>query len=177
MGRDKRNEQRVEHYTKLIRNTMETPAWRALSPVAQALYPWLKLEWRGPDPLKNNNGQIGFPVRQAAEALGVSVNTAAKGYHELQAKGFLVVTQKAQLGIKGRARESLFELTELPLPNSPDRDGRKLYKQWATDRDFPVVKPATSNPEGRNGKSKTRLKNDDGTVIEFETKRAEASQK
>ena len=59
MGRDKRNEQRTEHFTKLVRNMMETPAWRALSPMAQALYPWLRLEWRGVN--FNNNGQNGGP--------------------------------------------------------------------------------------------------------------------
>jgi len=43
-----------EHWTKLIRTTMEEPAYSALSTAAQALYPWLKLEWHGPD--ANNNG-------------------------------------------------------------------------------------------------------------------------
>ena len=71
MGRDKRNEHRAEHFTKLVRNTMETPAWRALRPTAQALYPWLKLEWRGPQ--NNNNGNIRLSVRQAADRLGVGI--------------------------------------------------------------------------------------------------------
>jgi hypothetical protein len=44
MGRDRRNESRGEHFAPMIRNTMNTEAWRALSPCAQALYPWLKLE-------------------------------------------------------------------------------------------------------------------------------------
>lgn len=48
MGRDKRNENKGEHCTKMIRNVMETPAWRALSPTAQSLYLWIKLEWKGP---------------------------------------------------------------------------------------------------------------------------------
>lgn len=34
MGRDKRNEARGEHFTKLVRSMMEPPAWRALSPTA-----------------------------------------------------------------------------------------------------------------------------------------------
>ncbi len=68
MGRDNRNEQRTEHFTKMIRTTMETPAWRALSPTAQALYPWLKFEWRGPQ--ANNNGKLSLPVREAAKRLG-----------------------------------------------------------------------------------------------------------
>ena len=74
MGRDQRNEARVEHFAQMIRNTMSTEAWRALSPCAQALYPWLKLEWHGPR--SNNNGRISLSVRQAAERMGVSINTA-----------------------------------------------------------------------------------------------------
>jgi len=78
MGRDKRNEARGEHFAAMIRNTMNTPAWRALSPSAQALYPWLKLEWRGPK--ANNNGRIALSVRQAAKLMGAGVNTAAREF-------------------------------------------------------------------------------------------------
>lgn len=138
MGRDKRNEARVEQYTKLIRVLMETEAWRSLSTTAQALYPWLRLEWKGVN--YNNNGQISLSVRQAADRLGVSINTAARAFHDLQAKGFLVVTKPAHLGLAGRANSPTFELTELPLPNTAQRDGRKLYRQWKWGDDFPVSK-------------------------------------
>ena len=56
---------RGEHFAKMFRHIMEEPAWRALPSTAQALYPWLKLEWRGPD--ADNNGSIRLSVRQAAE--------------------------------------------------------------------------------------------------------------
>ena len=69
MGRDRRNEKRAEHFAQMIRTTMEAPAWRALSTTAQALYPWIKLEWRGPK--ANNNGKIRLSVRDAARRLGV----------------------------------------------------------------------------------------------------------
>lgn len=146
MGRDKRNEQRGEHFTKLIRNTMEEPAWRALSPVAQALYPWLKLEWRGPQ--ANNNGRIQLSVRQAAERLGVGVNTAARAFHELQAKGFLVMTQHARLGVSGQACSPSYELTELGLPHAQKPGGRLLFKAWREGADFPVHKASINNPTG-----------------------------
>ena len=116
MGRDKRNEKRSEHFTKMIRNTMETPAWAALSTTAQATYPFLKLEWRGPG--ANNNGRIRLSVRQAAAMIGVSVNTAARGFQDLQAKGFIVVTGRACLGTSGMARAPAYELTELAMPAS-----------------------------------------------------------
>jgi hypothetical protein len=143
----------TDHFTKMIRRTMEEPAWRALSSVAQALYPWLKLEWRGAD--FNNNGKIRLSVRQAAERLGVSVNTAARGFHDLQAKGFIVVTEPACLGVRGMARAPAYELTELALPNDEQRNGRKLYREWRPGKDSPVEKHGANNPAGCNGKNKT----------------------
>ncbi|RMD92994.1 MAG: helix-turn-helix domain-containing protein, partial [Alphaproteobacteria bacterium] len=116
MGRDRKNERRGDHYAAMHRSMMDTPAWRALSPVAQALYPWLRLEWHGPK--ANNNGRIRLSVRQAAEKMGVSINTAARAFHELQAKGFIVVTEPACLGVEGQGTSPAFELTEIQLPNS-----------------------------------------------------------
>ncbi|WP_298855754.1 hypothetical protein [uncultured Ruegeria sp.] len=175
MGRDRRNEKRGEHFTKLVRNMMETPAWRALSPVAQSLYPWLKLEWRGPD--NNNNGRISLSVRQAAERLGVARNTVANGFRELQAKGFIAVTKPPKLGESGVATSPLFELTEISLPTAHGDGGRRLYKQWSEGADFPVVKAPTHNPKGTNGKEKSRHQNDDSTVLEFATGKSKAAQK
>ncbi len=134
----------------MIRSTMETPAWRALSPKAQALYPWFKLEWRGPQ--ANNNGKLSFSNRQAARALGVGVNTAGSGMHELQAKGFLVVTQLGYKGAAGVGKATCYEVTEFPMPQGDGNEGRKLFKQWREGADFPVVKAPPNNPEGRNGK-------------------------
>lgn len=150
MGRDRRVEAKAEHFTKLVRNTMECAAWRALSPTAQALYPWLKLEWRGPQ--HNNNGRIRLSVRQAADRLGVGVNTASRAFHDLQSKGFLVVTEHARLGIKGQATSPAFELTELPLPSAEKPTGRKLFKEWSEGADFPIHKAAVHNPRGRQKK-------------------------
>ena len=173
MGRDRKNETRGGHYTQILRSTIETDAWRALKPVAQALYPWLRLEWRGPD--SNNNGRLRLSVRQASEKLGVSRNTAASAFHDLQAKGFLYVTRPAQLGVGGAATGPLYELTELALPGGAKHSGRKCYLQWQEGHDFTVNKAAAHNPTGSNGKTVSRLRRDDGTVTEFRTRRCGAS--
>ncbi|TIV01715.1 MAG: helix-turn-helix domain-containing protein [Mesorhizobium sp.] len=173
--RQDRRKEPGEHWTKMIRRTMEEPAWRALSTTAQALYPWLKFEWRGPD--ANNNGQIRLSVRQAADRLGVSRATAARAFHELQAKGFLVMTEFACLGVDGAAKSPAFALTELKERLAEKRqDGRKLYRDWKPGRDFPVHRAETNNPRGINGKTKSCPKNDDGTVLEFRTKGKKPSQ-
>ncbi len=168
MGRDRKNEKRGEHWTKLVRNMMEEPAWRALSSTAQALYPWLRLEWHGVE--HNNNGRICLSVRQAAERLGVSYNTAAKAFRELQAKGFIAVTRPPKLGTSGVASSPLFELTEISLPTARGESGRRLYKQWSKGSDFAVVKAPIHNPTGKRGKTKPCLKNCDETVVEFATR-------
>lgn len=160
MGKDKRND-RAEHWTKMIRHTMEEPAWRALSSTAQALYPWLKLEWRGPE--ANNNGKIRLSTRQAAERLGVTHVTAARAFHELQAKGFIVLTEHARLGIEGAAKSPAYELTELKMPGA-ERDGRKLYRDWKPGRDFPVHVTSANNPRGINGRKAS------GTVVKLRPK-------
>ncbi len=144
-----------EHFTKLNRSTMETAAWRALSPTAQALYPWIKLEWRGPD--ANNNGKIRLSTRQAGERMGCKPHTAARAFRELVAKGFLVQTEAARLGTAGAARSAAYELTELAMPPGIGRDkqeGSKLFREWRPGADFPAPKAPANNPEGRNGKSK-----------------------
>ena len=176
MGRDRRNEQPKEHWTKMLRQTMEEPAWRALSPMAQALYPWLKFEWRGPQ--ANNNGKIRLSVRQAADRIGCSINAAARAFHELQAKGFITVRENACLGIDGAAKSPAYELTELKMPGSEAKDGSKLYRQWREGQDFSIVKAVTNNPSGRNGgKTESRHQNEDGTVIKLVTKRQSTSSK
>ncbi len=139
-----------EHGTFVTRRMLQTSAWRALSPKAQALYLWVKLEWHGPR--FNNNGKLQFSCRQAALAMGIGVNAAMIGFRELQAKGFIVVTRPGALGVEGEARGPSYELTEVPLPGSSNQIGRRLYEQWSEGKDFAVIKHQANNPTGRNGR-------------------------
>lgn len=145
---DNRGRSSSEHWTKLIRHTMEEPAWRALSSTAQALYPWLKLEWHGLE--YNNNGKLRLSVRQAAVRMGVRPDTAAEAFRDLQRKGFIVQTEHAFLGVEGAAKAPAYEITELKMPGA-ERDGRKLYRDWQPGKDFPVHMAAPNNPRGTNG--------------------------
>ncbi len=136
-----------EHWAKMIRQHMEFPAWRALSLPAQAIYPWLKLEWKGPK--ANNNGKIELSLRQIAGRTGCNVKTAMRAFHDLQRKGWIVVTRPAILGLAGHARSHQIELTEITcLPN--DRP-RALYQKWREGADYPVVEVRSNNPTGKNG--------------------------
>ena len=148
------------------RSVMETPAWRALSTAAQALYPWIRLEWKGAK--LNNNGQISLSVSQAAERLGVKPDTAARAFHDLQAKGFLVLTREAQLGIIGAAKGSTYELTE--IAHRGETRPRRLYLVWSVDQEHPIKKCAVGNPTGANGgrqKTETHHEKQDATIIKM----------
>jgi hypothetical protein len=154
VGRDKREVSGNEHFAKMIRSTMNTLAWRSLSVHAQALYPWLKLEWKGPK--ANNNGKITMSVRKAADLLNCSRKTAAGAFHDLQAKGFIVITRQACLGGDGSAKSPTYELTELlrPIDKGERHDGQKLFLEWRPGHDFEVAKARTNNPTGTNKYSK-----------------------
>jgi hypothetical protein len=157
-----------EHFTKMIRRTMEEPAWRALSSTAQALYPWLKLEWRGPE--ANNNGKIQLSARQAAARMGVRPDTAAEAFRDLQRKGFIVQTKAGCLGIEGAAKAPEYEITELKMPGA-EGDGRKLYRIWDPSKEFEVQLARANNPGGFNSKkTKPRHENRDGPVTKTVTK-------
>ena len=155
MGRDRKNENRQEHWTKMSRNMIQTDAWRALSTAAHSLYILIKLEWKGPK--ANNNGKLRLSVRQAAELMGCNPKTAARAFHDLQAKGFIVQTEGACLSAGGNAQSPSYEVTEIALPSS--NMGRHLYRKWEEGRDFPVKMTATNNPTGFNGKTVTGVKN------------------
>ena len=89
----------------ILLSTINTPAWRELPTKSQSLYMLVKLEWKGPK--MNNNGKIALSCRQAAKKMGVSLNTAATAFRELQAKGFIVVTEPSWLGVEGEAKYTL----------------------------------------------------------------------
>lgn len=149
MGRDRKNEKTPRGKVAILRLTvMDTEAWVTLSCTGKALYPLLLMEWRGPS--ANNNGSIVLSVRQAAEKLGIGINTAARAFHQLQARGFIVVRKHAALGVKGYATAPEYELTEIAMPGHTE--GRKLFKDWKPGSDYPVQKAAIHNPSGTREK-------------------------
>jgi hypothetical protein len=143
--------QKGEQFARLFLATMQTPAWRALSPHAQRLYPWVLLEWKGAR--NNKNGRIKLSVQQAAKLLGSHFETARRAFHDLQAKGFLAVITPAVLGTEGKARAHAYEITELGRVGGPNDKPipRKLYLNWRPGHDFPVVRGKCNNPSGKGG--------------------------
>lgn len=83
--------------------------------------------------------------------MGVDRKTAARAFHDLQAKGFIVMTEVARLGIAGAACSPAWEITEVKMPASDQQDGRKLYGDGRAGRDFLVHVTTANNPRGANG--------------------------
>jgi hypothetical protein len=158
VGRDKRNESgKGQHWgTQILRSTLDTPAWRALTPSAQAAYPWLRMEWKGPN--ANYNGRLRLSLSQLAERMGCNIKTAGRAFHDLQAKGFVVVTEGAHLGSEGTGTAPAYELTEIALPGVKPPVGRNLFKAW-TGEDFAVYRAPANNPLGINRKTKSHAQN------------------
>ncbi|NBT88106.1 MAG: hypothetical protein EBT51_07345 [Flavobacteriaceae bacterium] len=122
-----------------------TDAWHSLSSAAQALFPWLIMEFKG---VKfNNNGKICLSVRQAAERMGVARDTAARAFLDLQAKGFIVVRKGGSLGTEGHGKCPEYEITSIATPTGP---ASHLYKEWSEGNDFTVFKHAVKNSKGKN---------------------------
>jgi len=125
-------------------SVLDTDAWRSLSSAAQALFPWLVMEFKGAK--YNNNGKICLSVRQAAERMGVARDTAARAFHDLQAKGFLAVKKGASLGISGHGKCPEYEITSIA---SVHTGASKLYLSWSEDAEFEIFKHPVKNPTGK----------------------------
>ena len=146
--------QRKKHYGSpsakfaiLLLMTLDTPAWRALSTAAQALYPWLVMEFKGKN--YNNNGKIRLSVRQAALKMGTSKDTVARAFGDLQAKGFIKVTKPGSLGISGMGKCPEYEIAALTLPKNGTK-ANEYFKDWKEGNDFKVFKHPVKNGKGKN---------------------------
>lgn len=125
-------------------SVLDTEAWRSLSSAAQALFPWLVMEFRGAK--FNNNGKICLSVRQAAERMGVARDTAARAFHDLQAKGFILVKKGASLGVSGHGKCPEYEITHIA---NVHKGASKLYLTWSDDEEFEIFKHPVKNPTGK----------------------------
>ncbi|MBT3768294.1 MAG: hypothetical protein HOM58_10925 [Rhodospirillaceae bacterium] len=87
----------VPRHVRLEHSTMDTPAYRSLSPNARSVLMEVMKRYNG-----FNNGDVGLGCREAGEAIGRSPNTAALAFKELQAKGFIKPREIGHFNIKNR---------------------------------------------------------------------------
>jgi hypothetical protein len=137
----RRKKQHHGRFIALEHGLMNSPAYQALTGDALKLLLALWKRHNG-----ENNGEISFSTREAAELLRGNKNTAAKRFAELQELGFLAVEQKGAFSVKLK-RATLWRITsETCKGRPPTRD----YQHW---RPAPTVSPAIT--ESRTEKQNT----------------------
>ena len=93
-------------HIRLYPELLRSPAWISLRPHARAL---LIAIWERND--GSNNGEIGYGVRAAREALHCRPDKVKQAFVDLQEKGFIVVTRGAQFDGKDDRRPRTWRLT------------------------------------------------------------------
>src|SRR5665811_669747 len=91
---------RLPAFVPLLRDTMKTPAWRALSHGARSLY--VALKSRHP----NGRNQAYLSYRNAAQELGSSHRKIREWFDELEHYGFTVLVSRGCLGTEGKGKAS-----------------------------------------------------------------------
>jgi hypothetical protein len=120
----------AERYVRLTHRMMQTQAWRSLDCVARAIYLEIAAFYNG-----TNNGSIGLSARQAAEAVRVSKDTAARAMVVLQDRGFIVATAKGRFDHLRRATR--WRLTEFKCDLTGQPASRD-FELWHTANILPL---------------------------------------
>jgi hypothetical protein len=129
---------RLPPFVPLLKETLTSPAWRAMSHGARSLYVALKLRFSNNF---KNNGKIYLSQRNAARELGSGFEEITNWFRELQHYGFIVQTQAGCLGVNGKGLAPHWRLTEcgymaeLPTRNFLKWDGTKFKRHRRAGRD------------------------------------------
>jgi hypothetical protein len=173
MGGDRhekeRRKDRLPPFVPVLINTLDQPAWRAMSCGARLLYIALKRRY---SPNTRNNGRIFLSQRDAAKELGSHHNQIARWYRELQHFGFIVMRVPGFLGIEGKGQAPRWRLTELGyMRELPTQD----YSRWKGSPFVDQVKsrarkPAQAVQEIEHGNVRENRSWSDETVQESQHK-------
>jgi hypothetical protein len=107
-----------------MKNTLATPAWKALSLGARFLYVALK----GQSSNAKNTAYLSY--RRAAEELGIkSLHKIGEWFRELEHYGFIVLVRHGSLGVEGKGKAPLWRLTEKGDAASGERETQD-YLRW-----------------------------------------------
>ena len=130
----KHKPERTELFVMATLETLDAPAWRAMSLGARSLYLAIKRRYRRDT---NNNGNIFLSQRQAEIEIGSKRDYVARWFRELRFYGFTEMTRSGALGLNGKGVAPHWRLTELPTKNDPPtRD----FLKW-NGTPFPARKP------------------------------------
>jgi len=125
MSRKERKKNLPGPFVPLIKATMATPAWRAMSFGARLLYAELRGRLRNDS---KDNGKRWASCRNAAKALGTnSTRSVVRWFAENEHYGFLRKTGEGFLGADGRGIAARYRLTEYPYGTNP---ATRDFEKW-----------------------------------------------
>jgi hypothetical protein len=107
---------RLPPFVPLLKETLASPAWRAMSHGARNLYTALKLRYSSS---LHNNGRVYLSQRDAVKELGSNRTYISRWFRELQHYGFIVMTEPGCLGVDGRGKAPHWRLTECGCMRDP----------------------------------------------------------
>jgi DNA-binding transcriptional regulator YhcF (GntR family) len=141
-----RDKSRLGPFVPLLKETLESAAWRSMSPAARVLYIALKGRY---GIILRNNGRIFLSVRESAEETGLNKDPIARAFRELTHYGFIVQTKGAALGVDGKGKAPHWRLTELGYDRSTDQGFPALERHQIskTKKQNPVRKFRTHCPK------------------------------
>jgi len=143
MGRNRHRDgdkNRLPPFVPLLVETLDSPAWQALSHKSKILYIALKRRYSSK---LHNNGRLFLSQRKAAAELGSHHNQIARWYRELQHFGFIVMHAPGFLGVEGIGQAPRWRLTELGhMGDPPTRD----YLRWNGEEFVDQKKSRAANP-------------------------------
>ncbi len=97
----------------------ESLAYVSMPATAKVLMDLLHLQWR-------NNRLVGYGVREAAQKIGCTPNTATKAFKILQERGFIVCEEQSLFNSKMGSKAREWRLTWMPFEYAkPSHDWEK----------------------------------------------------
>ena len=142
---------KLQPFVPLLKETLDAPAWKAMSHGAGALYVALKRRYNRDF---HNNGRIYLAQRKAAQEIGSHTNQVSRWFRELQHYGFAVMTEGGCLGVDGKGQAPRWRLTELGyMKDPPTRD----FMRWKPGNFFKDEKqnPVLESKDGVSVNSRT----------------------
>jgi hypothetical protein len=138
----RRKREKLAPFVPLLKETLATPAWKAMSHGARSLYVALKLRYSSNF---KNNGKLYLSQRDAIKEIGSGFEEIGNWFRELQHYGFAVMTQPGHLGVDGEGLAPHWRLTELGYLNDPPTrdfmkwDGTKFVRHQPRRKQNPAT--------------------------------------
>jgi hypothetical protein len=135
----------TDQFVMLLRQVLDSPAYRNMSLGARALLTALKRRyWKD----RHNNGRIYLSQRAAAKELGKDTKQVTRWFRELQHYGFIVQTQRGSLGPDGVGKAPHWRLTEVGYHKEPPT---QEFLRWGGTPFRDTVGPSPRKPKATSG--------------------------